>query len=366
MGIIHSMSSKIKVALAGVGNCASALMQGVEYYSKNHNEEPIGACNELGGYKISDIEFTVGFEVHKDKVGKYLNEAIFIEPNCAELLCEVTTISGKVYKGEVFDGLDSGIKEFVPVDDTQLIEDVEAVLREHEVDVLIILLPTGSQQAAEYYATAALNVGCAVVNGMPADIANNEALVALARSNNVPIIGDDVKSQIGATITHRALTNLFPMRNAIVDRTIQLDWGGDMDFRNLTTNQRYETGGKRRSKTEAVIDGLPNKDTVEAQVSAVDYIPFLKNQKEAYTRIEGRIFGGKSVRLDVMIQVQDAYNSAGILVDALRAAKVGKDRKVGGILTSASSLFNKRPPQQLPDEVASDHFKKFLAGDMKN
>ena len=357
--------SKIRVALAGVGNCASALVQGVEYYSTS-NDEPIGAVPELGGYKISDIEFVLGFDVNKDKVGKTLGEAIFVEPNCAEFLSKADGQKGMVYKGEVFDGLDSDIKDFVPVDEGQEPENVEELLRKESIDVLIILLPTGSQEAAEYYTRAALNAGCAVMNGIPANIANNEELVALAKEKNLPLIGDDVKSQIGATITHRALTNLFPIRHAIVDRTIQLDWGGDMDFRNLTSNKRYETGGKRRSKTEAVIDGLPNKDTVEAQVSAVDYIPFLKNQKEAYTRIEGRIFGGKSVRLDLMIQVQDAYNSAGILVDALRVAMVGKERGVGGVIHSAASLFNKRPPQQLPDTVANENLEKFLNGELEN
>jgi myo-inositol-1-phosphate synthase len=357
--------NKIRVAIAGIGNCASALIQGIEYY-KNTNDEPIGVAQVLGGYAILDLEFIVGFDVHKDKVDKTMSEAIFVEPNCVEFLYKADSQKGRVLKGEVLDGLDSAIKDYVPIDDAQKPVDVEEILRNEKIDVLVILLPTGSQQAAEFYTKAALTAGCAVVNGIPATVANNEELVKLAKENEVPIIGDDVKSQIGATITHRALTNLFPIRHAVVDRTIQLDWGGDMDFRNLTTNQRYETGGKRRSKTEAVIDGLPNKDSVEAQVSAVDYIPFLKNQKEAYTRIEGRIFGGKSVRLDLMIQVQDAYNSAGILVDAIRAAMVGKQRKVGGVLKSASSLFNKRPPEQLPDAVANERFEKFLAGELEN
>ena len=362
---MKSEMKKIRVAIAGVGNCASALVQGVDYYSTS-NQEPIGAVFELGGFKIPDIEFIIGFDVNSNKVGKTIGEAIFVEPNCAEFLNKADRQFGRVYKGEVFDGLDSAIREFVPLDDGQQPANVEKLLRSEKIDVVLILLPTGAQEAAEYYARAALNAGCAVVNGIPASIANNEELVSLAKEKHLPIIGDDVKSQIGATITHRALTNLFPIRHAVVDRTIQLDWGGDMDFRNLTSNHRYETGGKRRSKTDAVIDGLPNKDTVEAQVSAVDYIPFLKNQKEAYTRIEGRIFGGKSVRLDLMIQVQDAYNSAGILVDAIRAAMVGKERGIGGVLHSAASLYNKRPPKQLPDTIANEHFQKFLNGELES
>ncbi|MCJ9430744.1 inositol-3-phosphate synthase [Kordiimonas marina] len=355
----------IRIAIAGIGNCASALIQGVEYY-KNTDDEPIGVMPELGGYTIPNLEFVVGFDVHKDKVGKSLGESIFVAPNCVEFLHNADSQTGQVLKGEVLDGLDSAIGEFVPTDQSQQPVDLEEVFRKYEIDVLIILLPTGSQKAAEYYARAAIAAGCAVVNGMPAAIANNEELIKQAEDKKVPIIGDDIKSQIGATITHRALTNLFPIRHAIVDRTIQLDWGGDMDFRNLTSNQRYDTGGKRRSKTEAVIDGLPNRDTIEAHVSAVDYIPFLKNQKEAYTRIEGRIFGGKSVRLDLMIQVQDAYNSAGILVDALRVAMVGKQRSVGGVIHSAASLFNKRPPKQLPDTLANERLQKFLNGELDN
>ncbi|MBP6889676.1 MAG: inositol-3-phosphate synthase [Candidatus Moranbacteria bacterium] len=352
---------KIRIALAGVGNCASALIQGVEYY-RNSKNEPIGVAQIVGKYAINDIEFVLGFDVHKEKVGRPLTEAIFEKPNCADFLYKPEQEFGMVYKGHVFDGLDSNISQHVPVDELQEPEDAATLLKENSVDILIILLPTGSQKAAEYYAKAAIEAGCGIVNGMPADIANNPTLVARATENNIPIIGDDIKSQIGATIIHRALTNLFPMRNASMDRTIQLDWGGDMDFCNLTSNQRYETGGKRRSKTESVIEGLPNKDTVDVQISAVDYIPFLQNQKEAYTRLEGRIFGGKQVRIDVMLQVQDAYNSAGILVDALRVLMIAKDREIGGVIDVASSMFNKRPPKQLPDVVAREQLDIFIKG----
>lgn len=350
---------KIRVALAGVGNCASALIQGVEYY-RNSNSEPIGIAQTIGKYHVNDIEFVLGFDVHKEKVGRPLTEAIFEKPNCAEFLYKPEHEFGMVYKGLVLDGLDSNISQHVPVDELQEPQDASTLLKENRIDILIILLPTGSQEAAEYYANAAIAAGCGIVNGMPADIANNSTLVAYATENEVPIIGDDIKSQIGATIIHRALTNLFPMRNASMDRTIQLDWGGDMDFCNLTSNQRYETGGKRRSKTESVIEGLPNKDTVDAQISAVDYIPFLENQKEAYTRLEGRIFGGKKVRVDVMLQVQDAYNSGGILVDALRVLMIAKDRKLGGVIDAASSMFNKRPPKQLSDVVAHEQLDAFI------
>src|ERR1043166_3037750 len=211
---------EIRIAIAGVGNCASAVIQGVQYY-ENTNDELIGVVKEVGGYTLAELNFVLGFDVHKDKVGKPLNEAIFVEPNCAEFIYKPTGSYGLVLKCDVLDGLDSAIADFVPTDKNQKSVDVETALRENKVDVLVILLPTGSQQAAEYYARAALNAGCGVVNGIPATIANNPELVQLAQTKKRPIIGDDVKSQIGATITHRALTNLFPMRHAVVDRTIQ-------------------------------------------------------------------------------------------------------------------------------------------------
>lgn len=352
---------QIKVAIAGIGNCASALIQGIEYY-RTGQVEPIGIAPTIGGYGVEDIKFVAGFEVNKHKVGRTLDTAIFSEPNCAEFLYKPGHTLGVVYKGPVFDGLDSNIAHHVPLDAYQEAVEVERVLRDVEADVLIILLPTGSQKAAEFYAAAAIRAGCAVVNGMPADIANNHEITAQAKIHKVPIIGDDIKSQIGATIVHRALTNLFPMQDALMERTIQLDWGGDMDFCNLTSNQRYEVGGKRRSKTESIVEGLPNKDSVDVQVSAVDYIPFLRNQKEAYIRVEGRIFGGKQVRIDVSLQVQDAYNSAGVLANALRVAMIGKDRQIGGVLMSASSMFNKRPPEQLPDVIARQRLNEFIQG----
>ena len=351
----------INVCLVGVGNCASALVQGVEFYKTNNSKDAVGVTLDIGGYSVDSIKFVLGFDVNKNKVLKSIEEAIFVEPNCADFLYTPKFL-GKVYKGPLMDGLDSAIKDFVPHDDSQTTSDIESLLKEHKVDVMLILLPTGSQDAAEFYAKAAISSGCSIVNGMPADIANHKEIVRLAEENSVCIIGDDIKSQVGATIIHRALMNLFPMRNAFVDRTIQLDWGGDMDFCNLTSNGRYNSGGKRRSKTESVVDGQVNKEDIDIQVSAVDYIPFLKNQKEAYTRIEGRIFGGKKVRIDVNLQVEDAYNSAGILVDALRVIKVAKDRGVGGVLDFASAFFNKRPPTQLNDQIASIKLKDFLQG----
>ncbi len=350
----------INVALVGVGNVASALVQGVEYY-KTSGIKPIGILSEIKEYSLSDIRFKLAFDVNKNKVGLDLSEAIFVAPNCAKELFRPQKMNATTFKGPIMDGLDSDLKIYVPVDDSQKEVQIKNTLKAHEIDIVIILLPTGSNKAANYYAKHALEAGCAVINGMPSLIANNPEIQHVAEECKLPLIGDDVKSQIGATIVHRSLSNLFPMRGAILDRTIQLDWGGDMDFCNLTSNNRYERG-KRQSKTESVVGHLPNKDKVEVQISAVDYIPFLQNQKEAYTRIEGRIFGGMPVRIDILMQVQDGYNSAGILVDMIRVAKIGKDRSIGGVLYSACSFFNKKPPIQIDDETAKRNLVEFIEG----
>jgi len=236
--------------------------------------------------------------------------------------------------------------------------------RKRDVDVVVILLPTGCHEAVKFYAMASLDAGACVVNGMPSHVVKDSEIVEKALKLELPLIGDDVKSQIGATIIHRSLANLFPMRGAILDRTIQLDWGGSSDFCNLLTPQSngeliYEEG-KRQSKTESVIANLQNKDDLECRISAVDYIPFLKNQKEAYMRLEGRIFGGAPVRVDITMFVEDGNNSAGIIADCIRVIKIAKDRKIGGVLQSACSFFNKHPPEQLDDYVAKKQLIEFL------
>jgi len=348
----------IRVALVGIGNVASALVQGVEMY-KNNPDSIIGVLPEITQYSLDDIEFVVGFDVNKNKVGKDLSQAIFIEPNNTITVHEPQHLNAEILKGPVLDGLNSNIRNFVPVSEEQDPANVVDELKRLKVDVLVIMIPTGSNEAAKHYANAALDAGCGVINGMPAHIANNAEIVEKAESLTLPIVGDDIKSQIGATIIHRGLANLFPARGAILDRTIQLDWGGDMDFCNLTSNNRYEQG-KRQSKTESVVAKLPNRDTVECQISAVDYIPFLKNTKEAYTRIEGRIFGGVPVRIDITMQVIDGYNSAGILTDAIRIAKIAMDRNFGGVVHPACSFFNKKPPQQEEDYIARKKLMEFI------
>ena len=359
------MASKINVALIGLGDVASALVQGVSNYKKNP-DKIIGLLPEITQYNVNDINFVVGFEVNSNKIGKDMSEAIFAEPNCNMRLFTPEYLNAPILKGPILDGLDSNIKDIVPVSNDQNTVDVVKELRERNVDVAVILLPTGAHKAVKLYAMAALDAGACVVCGMPSHVAKDPDIVKKAEEINLSLIGDDVKSQIGATIIHRSLANLFPMRGAILDRTIQLDWGGCSDFLNLLTprpdgNLVYEEG-KRQSKTQSVLAKLQNKDTVECQISAVDYIPFLKNQKEAYMRLEGRIFGGAPVRVDLTMFVEDGNNSAGIIADCIRVSKIAKDRKVGGVLQSACSFFMKHPPEQLEDYIAKKRLVEFIEG----
>lgn len=363
------MGNKINCAIVGVGDVCSALVQGVENYKKNP-DKMIGILPEITQYSIHDINFVLGIDVNSNKVGKDLSEAIFAEPNCNMRLFTPSILNAPVIKGPIMDGLDSNIKNIVPVEETQKPEDITKELKNRNVDVTVILLPTGAHEAVKFYVMKALEAGSCVVNGMPSPVVHDPDIVKKAEDQNLSLIGDDVKSQIGATIIHRALTNLFPMRGAILDRTIQLDWGGSSDFCNLLTPMpngelRYEEG-KRQSKTESVIANLQNKDEVECQISAVDYIPFLKNQKEAYMRLEGRIFGGAPVRVDITMFVEDGNNSAGIIVDCIRVSKIAKDRKIGGVLHSASSFFSKHPPKQLEDYIAKKELVEFITGNSNN
>jgi len=361
--IEDNMANKINIAIIGIGDCASALIQGIENYKKNP-DKIIGLLPEIKQYSVNDINFVLGIDVNSNKVGKDLSEAIFIEPNCNIKLFEPGFLDAPVIKGPVKDGLNSNIKKIIPLDNNQLDSDISKEIKKKNVDVAVILLPTGSHNAVKFYVMAALNAGACVINGMPSYVAKDPEIVKKAEDLSLSLIGDDVKSQIGATIIHRSLANLFPMRGAILDRTIQLDWGGSSDFCNLLTPRAngklvYEEG-KRQAKTEAVVANLQNKDTIECQISAVDYIPFLKNQKEAYMRLEGRIFGGAPVRVDITMFVEDGNNSAGVIADCIRVSKIAKDRKIGGVLHSACSFFNKHPPEQLEDYVAKIRLVEFI------
>ncbi|MFX0006844.1 MAG: inositol-3-phosphate synthase [Candidatus Hermodarchaeota archaeon] len=354
---------EIRVAIVGIGDVCSALVQGIQNYKKNP-DKTIGILPEITQYSLDDINFVLGFDVNSNKVGKDLSEAIFAEPNCNMVLFNPDNIGAPVLKGPILDGLNSNIKNIIPVNNNQDPVDVTLEIKKRNVDVTVILLPTGSHKAVKFYAMSALEAGSSVINGMPTHVVKDPEIIEKAIKNNLNLVGDDVKSQVGATIIHRSLANLFPMRGAILDKTIQLDWGGSSDFCNLLTpmpngSLRYEEG-KRQSKTNAVISNLQNKDSVDCQISAVDYIPFLKNQKEAYMRLEGRVFGGAPVRIDLTMFVEDGNNSAGIIADCIRISKIARDRNIGGILQSACSFFAKHPPEQLDDYVAKERLLEFI------
>ena len=360
---MNNGKNRINVCVIGIGDVCSALVQGISNYKKNP-DQIIGLLPEITQYSISDINFVLGIDVNANKVGKDLSEAIFIDPNCNEKLFQPDFLDAPVIKGPIMDGLESNIKFLVPVDENQQPTDILSELKNRNVDVVIILLPTGSHKAVKFYAMEGLKAGACIVCGMPSHVAKDSEIVEKAEDSGLSLIGDDVKSQIGATIVHRSLANLFPMRGAILDRTIQLDWGGCSDFCNLLTPKPdgeliYEEG-KRQSKTESVVANLPNKDNVECQISVADYIPFLKNQKEAYMRLEGRIFGGAQVRIDITMFVQDGNNSAGIIADCIRVSKIAKERGIGGVLQSASSFFMKHPPEQLEDYIAKINLVQFI------
>ncbi|MFX0104086.1 MAG: inositol-3-phosphate synthase [Candidatus Hodarchaeota archaeon] len=357
------MANNINCAIVGVGDVASALVQGIQNYKKNP-EKILGILPEITQYSINNINFVLGIDVNSNKVGRDLSKAIFAEPNCNMKLYEPEFMNAPVIKGPIMDGLDSNIKKIIPTENNQKPVDITQEIKNNNVDVTVILLPTGSHQAVNFYAKSALEAGSCVINGMPSRVVKDPEIVKKAENLNLSLIGDDVKSQIGATIIHRTLANLFPMRGAVLDKTIQLDWGGSSDFCNLLTPMgngllRYDEG-KRQSKTEAVIANLQNKNTVDCQISAVDYIPFLKNQKEAYMRLEGRIFGGAPVRVDITMFVEDGNNSAGVIADCIRVSKIAKDRKIGGVLQSACSFFAKHPPEQLDDYNAKKQLLEFI------
>jgi len=362
---VSNEKNRINVCLIGIGDVSSALVQGVSNYKKNP-DKIIGLLPEITQYSVSDINFVLGLEVNSNKVGKDMSESIFVEPNCNLKLFTPEYLNAPVLKGPILDGLDSNIKDIVPVSQEQEPVDVIKEMKDRMVDVAVILLPTGAHKAVKFYAMSSLEAGACVVCGMPSHVAKDPEIIKKAEELNLSLIGDDVKSQIGATIIHRSLANLFPMRGAILDRTIQLDWGGCSDFCNLLTPKPdgklvYEEG-KRQSKTESVIANLQNKENLECQISAVDYIPFLKNQKEAYMRLEGRVFGGAPVRIDITMFVQDGNNSAGIIADCIRVSKIARDRGVGGVLQSASSFFMKHPPIQLEDYKAKRYLVRFIKG----
>ena len=354
---------EIRVAIAGVGNCASALVQGVEYYKNAKEDEKVPGLMHVnfGGYHVRDIKFVAAFDVNKQKIGKDLSEAIFVEPNCCTRFVDsVPKLGAKVFPGPILDGVAPHMKEpFKAYSESEYEPvDVVSVLKETKADMLINFLPVGSYNAARYYAEAALKAGVSFVNCIPEFIVSDKEWAAKFEKAGIPIAGDDVKSQVGATILHRTLVNLFNERGAVVDETYQLNIGGNTDFLNMTMEERLNT--KRISKTEAVTS-MVSYD-MPTRIGPSDYVPFLKDKKVCYIYIKGRKFGNQPITLTARLEVEDSPNSAGVVIDVIRAVKIALDRGISGPLISISSYAFKHPPVQVPDYIARRWVEEFIEG----
>lgn len=347
---------KIKVAIAGVGNCASAIVQGVHYYTQS--EESIGlGYPVLAGYKPSDIEFVAAFDISSKKVGKDLSEAIFIKPNNTVKICDVPKSGIVVKKGPVLDGLGKYLRSVIRVSDEKEV-DVADELRSSGADILINYLPVGSTKASEFYANCAIDAHTAFINAIPVFIASNEIWARKFMDSNLPVAGDDVMSQIGATILHKTLVKMAVDRGVRIDETYQLNIGGDTDFLNMLEESRLRD--KRESKTSAVKAMSPYE--VPTRIGPSDYVPFLNNEKVCYIWLKGRYFGGVPVKIDVKLNVIDAYDSAGVMIDAIRGTKIALDRGISGQLISLSAYCFKHPPLQMAYSDAKTAFEDFISG----
>jgi myo-inositol-1-phosphate synthase len=347
---------KIKVALVGIGNCASALVQGVNYYSRNDDATGLSG-RKVGGYDPSDIEFVAAFDVSMNKVEKDLSKAIFEEPNNTPKITDVNKLGVTVKKGPTLDGLGRYLREMIveaKINDADVVDE----LKTSGAEMLVNYLPVGSTKATHFYAEAALKAGVSFVNAMPVFIASEKSWADRFRRADLPIAGDDVMSQIGATVLHKTIIKMCIDRGVKVDETYQLNIGGDTDFLNMLEESRLKD--KRESKTSAVRAMAPYE--VPTRIGPSDYVPFLNNDKICYIWVKGRYFGGTPVRMDVKLHVVDAYDSAGVMVDAIRGVKVGLDRRTAGELTSVSAYCFKHPPVQMPYQDAKVAFEEFLAG----
>jgi len=352
--------SKIRVGIIGVGNCASSLVQGVEFYAKAPSDERVPGLMhvDLGPYHVSDVEFVCAFDVDANKVGLDLSQAIWVEPNNTVKFSDVPEVGVQVQRGPTLDGLGKYYREEITESDVAPV-DVAQVLKDKQVDVLINYLPVGSEQAARFYAEQALEAGVAFINCIPVFLATNKEWEQRFKERNVPIIGDDIKSQVGATISHRVLSKLFEDRGVIIDHTYQLNFGGNMDFKNMLERERLES--KKISKTQSVTSQISSGiDPEDIHIGPSDHVPWLKDRKWAYIRIEGREFGDIPVSMELKLEVWDSPNSAGVVIDAVRCAKLALDRGVGGALLASSSYFMKSPPVQYSDSEAFDKVDAFI------
>ena len=354
---------KVRVAIIGVGNCASSLVQGVEYYKNADEKESIPGLMhvKLGDYHIRDIEFSAAFDIDARKVGKDLSEAIFTEPNNTIKFAEVPSLDVEVMRGMTHDGIGKYLSGRIEKHPSATV-DVAGVLEETNTDVVVNYLPVGSEFATKWYVEQALKAGCAFVNCIPVFIAREKRWQEVFEKAGVPIIGDDVKSQVGATIVHRTLANLFKARGVRLERTMQLNVGGNMDFFNMLERERLES--KKISKTSAVTSMLDYDIGEEnVHIGPSDYVAWLTDRKWAYIRLEGRSFGDVPLNIELKLEVWDSPNSAGVVIDAVRCAKIALDRGEAGALEAPSAYFMKSPPVQHPDDVAREMVEAWISGD---
>jgi myo-inositol-1-phosphate synthase len=362
--------SKIRIALVGAGNCASALIQGIHYYRDIEEKDAIGLMHwSIGGYQPYDIEVSAAFDVDQRKVGLDLSAAIFAPPNCATVFHPEVPHSGVTVKmGRILDGVSPHMLDHDPHYSFLLADEREAdqeeivkILRESKSEILLNFLPAGSEEATRFYADCALEAGVAFINNIPVFIASDPAWAARFAAKKIPIIGDDIKSQLGATIVHRALAELFGKRGVKLERSYQLNTGGNTDFLNMTNHARLAT--KRISKTEAVqaaaVKRLADRDI---HIGPSDYVPWQKDNKVCFLRMEGEIFGNVPINLELRLSVEDSPNSAGITIDAIRCCKLALEKGIGGVLEGPSAFFSKHPPVQYPDHQAYQMTEDFIAG----
>ncbi|KAD4059736.1 inositol-3-phosphate synthase [Arthrobacter yangruifuii] len=355
----------IRVAIVGVGNCAASLVQGVQYYrSADPNETVPGLMHvKFGDYHVNDVQFVAAFDVDSKKVGLDLADAIGASENNTIKIADVPQTGITVQRGHTLDGLGKYYRETITESDASPV-DIVAALRDNAVDVMVCYLPVGSEQAAKFYAQCAIDAGVAFVNALPVFIAGTKEWADKFTAAGVPIIGDDIKSQIGATITHRVMAKLFEDRGVVLDRTYQLNVGGNMDFKNMLERERLES--KKISKTQAVTSNTSaDLKADDVHIGPSDYVAWLDDRKWAFVRLEGRNFGDAPVSLEYKLEVWDSPNSAGVIIDAVRAAKIALDRGIGGPILSASSYFMKSPPEQYNDDIAKEKVEQFIRGEVE-
>lgn len=358
-------NNPVRVAIVGVGNCSTSLVQGVEYYKDADPADTVPGLMhvQFGDYHIGDVEFVAAFDVDAKKVGLDLADAINASENNTIKICDVPQTGVKVLRGPTLDGLGKYYRETIE-ESTEEPVDVVQVLKDANVDVLVCYLPVGSEEAAKFYAQCAIDAKVAFVNALPVFIAGTKEWAQKFTDAGVAIVGDDIKSQVGATITHRVLAKLFEDRGVELDRTYQLNVGGNMDFKNMLERDRLES--KKISKTQAVTSNTSaNLTERDVHIGPSDYVQWLDDRKWAYVRLEGRNFGDIPVSIEYKLEVWDSPNSAGVIIDALRAAKIAKDRGIGGPILSASSYFMKSPPEQYNDDYAKEQVEAFIRGDVE-